>query len=429
LGRWVFWPYRIGSITAPNYSANHWERLARWVVGRPGPILVACIVALAPLSIWGWSVPQRVTFDLLSELPPQRVSIQGSELLKRHFPVGEGGPVVVLAHRTAAGFDDPDKDVAARSMAAVFDLTKDLRSLEGVYSVRSIAEPLGDPPESSLSLRKRILRQHPLTKSVFLAQTGPYRGEIARFELVLNDNPFALEAIHTLSQIDARLRAEAARPGSFWYGADFVFTGTTAGIRDMRSVIGSDYWRITALVTAIVFGVIVVILRRPGICLYLIASVLFSYLVTIGATELFFRWSYGGSFVGLDWKVPIFLFVILVAVGEDYNIYLVTRMLEEQQQLGPFAGLRAAVSRTGGIITSCGIIMAGSFVSMFSSSMRGISELGFALTLGILLDTFVVRTVLVPAFLALLYRFQLRAGSEGRTSDVETVASEALPRV
>jgi RND superfamily putative drug exporter len=419
LGRGMFWPVALaGADSPPRHAGSYWERLARWVVSRPGQILVASVLLLAPLATWGWSVPGRVTFDLLSELPPDRVSIQGSDLLKRHFPVGEGGPVIVLARQPGAGFDDREKETAARAMGAIFDLTKQLSSVAGVHSVRSIAEPLGDPPEpisliTSAGRRKLFLRQHALTRSLFHAQTHPYRGEITRFELVLEDNPFSLDAIQTLARIDDQLKAESSRQGSFWQGAEFVFTGTTAGIRDLRSVINSDFWRITSLVTVAVFAVIVAVLRRPGICCYLILSVLFSYLVSIGATELFFVWLYGDSFVGLDWKVPIFLFVILVAVGEDYNIYLVTRTIEEQEQLGPFAGLRAAMAHTGGIITSCGVIMAGSFVSMIAGSLRGISELGVALTLGILLDTFVVRTVLVPAFLAVLYRFQLRAEHDG----------------
>jgi RND superfamily putative drug exporter len=128
-------------------------------------------------------------------------------------------------------------------------------------------------------------------------------------------------------------------PHSSWHGARFELAGTTVGVRDLKQVTEHDLRLIQLLVVAAVLLVMAVVLRRPALALFLVATVAFSYLVTIGLTEQVCHWLYGDAYQGLDWKTPIFLFVILVAVGVDYNIYLVARVLEEQRRRGRLAGL------------------------------------------------------------------------------------------
>ncbi len=397
---------KLGAQVGPLKNAAgslFWQRLAEIVMDRPSMILVTSLVLMLPLAWAGWTV--EVTYDLLGELPAERVSRQGTQLLREHFPPGEIGPLVVLAKLPEGELDRVDLS-SVDGQFLIAKMVKPLDELPGIAQVRSLYQPTGDPPGAvsvftSEGLLALAVKGSPLTKAAFVSQVGELAGKVTRLQLILTDEPFSSAAVQACETVERTLNELCQDAESSWHNATFELIGPTAGIRDLEQVTRADRRRIQILVAGAVLLVIILLLRRPLVCFFLIATVIFSYLVTMGLTDWVFHALRGDAYVGLDWKVPLFLFVILVAVGQDYNIYLVSRVLEEQRRLGDREGLRRALVQTGGIITSCGVIMAGTFVSMLTAQMNGMVELGFALSLGILLDTFIVRTILVPAFLAM----------------------------
>lgn len=462
-GKWVFWPFaltkpgahkplpgeEVDDSSSSPFTRRCWEWITDWVVARPGLVLAGSIALLLPVA-WA-SQHVIVTFDMLSELDSSRPSVIGTKILGEHFPRGDHGPVTVLAtikpwvptcvrtsfdrrtpsrrqvHQTQFRPEFRQRALANRGLngrygqQVIAELTKEFYDIEeigpggelrfpGVVDVRSSTEPLGGEPGNTnifrMSVAKKLAaRRHPETRDRYLTPVPELAGRVARFEIILDHDPFSRAALESVAMIDRKLQTLSQDPQSPWHRAEFDLTGVSADIRDLDAVTESDLHLIQPLVIIVVFGVLMVILHDIVVSVYLMLSVLFSYYVSLGATHLVFQHLYGSSFDGLDWKVPLFLFVILVAVGMDYNIYLITRVVEEQKRLGAIAGIRRATVMTGGIITSCGMIMAGTFMSMMTGSLRGLIELGFALSFGVLLDTFFVRTLLVPAFLVLWYRY------------------------
>lgn len=421
LGRKIFWPFRI-DISSGNdsddislgkrrilggYSQGFWNWLAGGVLKAPGLILVGSLLVMAPFVWQAWDV--ELTYDLLSELGHDRECVKGTSLLREYFPAGETGPVTILVYHPTANFNEgPDRYRRLPELVTALYQMEYMdpagNRIKPIQTVRSLADPLGEKSgRSGLfgSLRRGVISGR--AKAMYVAQDGPYQGKVARLDVIFPYDPFSIESIQLLDALETYLNDWSAKNPE-WKGAAFYFTGTTPGIRDLRAVTLSDQKVIQQLVPIAVLFVLVLILRKPFLSIFLVLSVIWGYYVTLGVTELLFAWLHGATYHGLDWKLPTFLFVILVAVGEDYNIYLVTRVVEEQTLLGFEEGLRSALRKTGGIITSCGIIMAGTFIAMISGSLRTMHQLGFALALGVLLDTFVIRTILVPCIIVLLHR-------------------------
>jgi RND superfamily putative drug exporter len=420
LRRALFWPFREtqspGGRLDPREqddvpTTGFWVRAADLIVRHPAAILSVCLLALVPLAVVGANA--RPNYNQLADLDPDRPSVVGSQAVRRHFAVGELSPAAVLVDDPALDFrSDPGR-------AAIAEISRRLLALDNVAEVRSLTQPVGKPlggPDQGLlsrfadeALRRGAVSRYVGVKPVDAADAG----HITRIDIVFKTDPFSETSLNALEQVRDVL-GEAKAAGQPLEGTRAIgMAGSTSMVNDLRRVTTSDLRRMYALITIGVYVILVLLLRRPGIGLYLVATVVLGYLASLGITDLVFHALHRGptAWGGLDWTVGFFLFVILVAVGEDYNIFLMARVVEEERKYGVTEGTRRAVAHTGGIISSCGLIMAGTFGAMLTGKLASLRELGFSLSLGVLLDTFLVRPILVPAFLVIVDRARARVRS------------------
>lgn len=429
-GRWAFWPH-VGpegrpeperpAHTSPKRSLLHrffqpgemyrgWEWMGRHIMRRPGAVWGTTVAIMVPFAVAGFLYAGQVAYDIISNLPNKAPSVQGVQVLREHFPEGILGPVTTLLVNEDVDFATPE---GREIVAKITDRLRDRKNELELADVRSLTEPLGVHVASANAFqdiqvsdetRQRAIREQALDR--YTTDLGGRKHVGTRLDLVLDRNPFGRDAVDDLDRLEGTIKD--ALPANLRDGTKLYFLGPTSSIRDLGRVHDSDHTRISILVLSAVFVILVILLRAPFVSLYLVLSVLFSYYATIGVTYLFFWALDPHHFAGLDWKVSTFLFTILIAVGEDYNIFLMARVHEEQRRHGPFRGILCAMTRTGPIISSCGIIMAGTFASLLAGSLSEMIQLGFALAFGVLVDTFVVRPILVPAFLVMREKWRHR---------------------
>ena len=408
LGRTLFWPGRhMGHIG----GGRLWPRVARWVTARPGLALVLTIALMAVPAVQAL----RLTwiYDALAEIPvrsPRGVgnAAAGIGAAKRHWPTGQIAPVTVLLR------NDAPLSVAAWR-AAARKLTADLSGVAGVSDVRSFSQPLGREAAERTGLEARAVQ-------AALSASGQVRDEYLsadrsamRLQAVLDKPALTLEAMDTVDRV-----RDAARAAGLT--STIHLAGATAEMIDIRKITSSDVRRIMLLVLGVIFLMVLALLREPILSAFMVAGTVLSYLATLGLSAWAFqlaghaaRWlapvvdisgwaipaAAGG---GLDWKVEVFLFVVMVAVGVDYSIFLAARVSQEARGADVRTAVRRAVVHTGPVISSCGVIMAATLGSLMAGELKLFVQMGLALALGMLIDTFVVRPVLLPAFIALTGR-------------------------
>jgi RND superfamily putative drug exporter len=276
---------------------------------------------------------------------------------------------------------------------------------EGIAGIEARLHALETAPGAAHLLDRLALLPGDLAERPELARALDHYvradGRAARFELELEATPSSTEAVALVEDLAARtplLLEGLGRPDTHVWQE-----GATAITADLARLVRADRARLDLWIVAGVFLLLVVLLRDLAAPLAITAFILASYFAALGALRAL---ADAGLWAGVDWKAPFFLFVLLVAIGADYGIFVLGRAREESRSLPFDAAVARAVEATGPVVSSCGLVLAGTFAALAVSRVAFLEQVGIGITLGVLIDTLVVRPFLLPATAVLLHRLR-----------------------
>lgn len=336
-GRWLFWPKKPAYGSPEPTERGFWSRTGKAISGRPRITWVgtALILGVMALGMTDLNSQYLAGKDSFSSGKPE--SVTGEEIQSKHFPAGSASPIQVIG--------------AASAKQA---LTTTLAAVPNVIDVKT---------------------------------PYPDRDGLTYVEGVLTLRADGSQAFKVLQTVRDKVHAIPA--------ADAKTGGTTAVSYDIKKATTRDTKYVVPLVLLVVFTILAMLLRAVVAPIILVATVVLSFCAALGVSALVFDHVFG--FAGTDISFPLWVFVFLVALGVDYNIFLMGRVHEEAKRFGTRRGALLGLSATGGVITSAGAVLAGTFAALGSLPLVFVTELGFAVAFGVLLDTFIVRSVLVTA--------------------------------
>ncbi|CAM5643635.1 Apo-petrobactin exporter [Streptomyces rochei] len=346
LGRAAYWPAKPVRAGDPEAGHRLWHRIAERVDRAPRRVwaislaaLVACAAFAPTLSSKG--VPLDEIF--VGDAP----SVTAQQTLARHFPGGSGNPAVIIA--------DADR------LDPVLAAARDTEGVASADAVTASGRPGGgDPKVVDGRVRIDATLQAP-------ADSDAAKSTVARLRT----------AVHAVP------------------GADALVGGYTAQQYDTQRTAEHDRTLIVPVVLAIILVILVVLLRSLLMPVLLVATVALNFVATLGVSSLVFTHVFG--FSGTDASVPLYGFVFLVALGVDYNIFLMSRVRQESLEHGVREGILRGLTATGGVITSAGVVLAATFAALGVIPLAFLLQIAFIVAFGVLLDTLVVRSLLVPA--------------------------------
>ncbi|MFH8661650.1 MMPL family transporter [Streptomyces afghaniensis] len=341
VGRWIFWPAIPHYGTPDPTERGIWARTGHRIARRPRMTWAVTALALAVCSL-GLIQLRAEGIGNADAFTGKPDSIVGQEVSERYFPAGSGSPLVIVSDQAQA-----------RQVGLAVAATP------GV-----VPESLGLPPGTKPSFQGRVLFEATMTAP---ADSDAAKQTVERVR----------DAVHAVPDADAQVG------------------GGTAGLVDMDEAITRDNVLIIPLVLVVVLLILCALLRALIAPLLLIGTVILSFAAALGISALAFRYVF--DYAGEATDFPLFVFVFLVALGIDYNIFLTTRIREEAARQGTRPGVVTGLATTGAVITSAGLVLAGTFAALGTLPMVAFAEIGFAVALGVLIDTFIVRSVLVTS--------------------------------
>ncbi|HET9075823.1 MAG TPA: MMPL family transporter [Acidimicrobiales bacterium] len=367
--RWVFWP-RIPRADHEGDPVTHgpWSRFSRWLAGRDRQAWIATTIGL--LICAGWLATLKTgglsTTDSFTNTPD---AVVGQRIYDAHFPRGSGSPAEITASAASipqvisAVSKVPGVSTAPGSVCVAPDYSK-LAALAS-SGTRSGAGAGCPPPQVAVA---------------------PHDGRLL-VDATLTANYDSHAAFATVQRIRDAVHSIP--------GARALVGGAAAVNFDTQQASRHDRNLIIPVVLAVILVVLILLLRAVLAPVLLIATVVLSFSATLGVSAIVFNHVFG--FANADPAFPLFAFVFLVALGVDYNIFLMTRVREETLTFGTRPGVLRGLAVTGGVITSAGVVLAATFAVLGVLPLVFLSEVGFTVAFGVLLDTIVVRSVLVPA--------------------------------
>ncbi|MYF80058.1 MAG: MMPL family transporter [Chloroflexi bacterium] len=401
MGRVAFWP--IKRVEPNDKESGIWNRVGRLVAKRPGTLLTITFVAMVALSAGLFEFTPR--FSFVDGFPDSAESKTGFETLKSAYPPGELAPTTVYVSKEGVSVLD--------HLQAIEDLSAALMADPIVNSVTSITRPLGEPLPVDIAEVQPLVSMIPDDPSeigALMAMLSAEQAQLAgsflggqrlvstdrtttKLEVVLNEDPYDIEAMDAVPRLRETVRDAVG--ASSLSGATAVVGGESATNYDSRTATIRDFQVIAPIVIAAIWVILAILLGSLVAHTYLVISVVLSFAAALGISIVIFENVFGHDGMAFD-SIP-FIFVFLIALGADYNIYIMSRVREETRTRGLAEGTRYAITRTGGVITSAGIILAGTFSVLTTFPLLDLFQLGFTVMLGILIDTFVVRAIMVPA--------------------------------